>query len=99
MRLSTRSLSQPEPAVPAMLNMAMATRSQAPVSAGMPLSMQAGIRWVPISPLVEAPQQKKLPASNQKSRVRAASASVRNDSQMGLPDAAAATGFGPPASP
>jgi hypothetical protein len=32
--------------------------------------MQAGIRWVPISPLVEAPQMKNVPASSEKSRER-----------------------------
>ncbi len=54
----------------------MPTRSNTPIAAsrlaastsGMPWSMQAGIRWVPISPLVLAPQTKKLPPSSQKSR-------------------------------
>src|SRR5256885_12604639 len=34
--------------------------------------MQAGIRWVPIKPLVLAPHTKKLPARIQNSRERAA---------------------------
>ncbi len=55
--------------------------------------------WVAISPLVEAPQQKKLPASSQKARERAASASVAKASANGLPCGSAGAGFGPPGSP
>src|ERR1044072_7344167 len=98
MRLSTRSLSQPEPVAPTMLNTPIPASSQAPASAGISLSMQAGIRCVPISPLVEAPQQKKLPASSQKSRRRDASASVRNEFMIGLPTAGAGGGLGGPTS-
>ena len=35
---------------------------------GMPWSCAAGTKWVPIRPLVEAPQIAKVPASSQKSR-------------------------------
>jgi hypothetical protein len=51
----------------------------------MPLSMQAAIRWVPISPLVLSPQTKKLPNSNQKSRERLQRRSTRSALSTGLP--------------
>ena len=45
---------------------------------GMPTSWHAAIRCVPISPLVLAPQMKKVPASTQKARVRTPRASARS---------------------
>ena len=47
------------------LNTPMVASTLAPATSEMPLSMQAGIRCVPISPLVEAPQTKNVPASSQ----------------------------------
>jgi hypothetical protein len=38
----------------------------AAVTSGIPWSIAAGIRCVPMRPLVEAPQMKKLPARSQK---------------------------------
>src|SRR6058998_2535653 len=46
----------------------------AAMTSGMPCSIEAGIRCVPMRPLVLRPQMKKLPASNQKSRERSPSA-------------------------
>ena len=43
----------------------------------MPWSCAAGTKWVPIRPLVVAPQIAKPPASAQNVRVRAASRRVR----------------------
>lgn len=37
----------------------------------MPWSLAAGMKWVPISPLVVMPQIAKLPASSQKAGTRA----------------------------
>ena len=45
------------------LKIAIEASRLAAMISGMPLSMQAGIRCVPISPLVEAPQTKNVPAS------------------------------------
>ncbi len=50
------------------LKMPMPASSPAAVWAGTPLSMQNGIRCVPISPLVLAPHTQKLSDSSQKSR-------------------------------
>ena len=60
-RLSKRSVSQPEPVVPTMSKTPI-TASSSPPPRGMPCSIEAGIRCVPIRPLVLAPQMKKLPA-------------------------------------
>ncbi len=57
-RLSIRSLSQPDPVVPMKLKIAIEASRLAAVTSAIPLSMQAGMRWVPMSPLVEAPQMK-----------------------------------------
>ena len=53
-----------------------ASRPAAVVSA-MPWSCAAGMKWVPTSPLVVAPQIAKPPASSQNGRVRAARPSAR----------------------
>ena len=52
--------------------------------------MQAGIRCVPISPLVLAPQMKKLPASSQKSRERRPDLQGASAATKGLPAAGSA---------
>ena len=57
----------------------------------MPWSIAAGIMWVPISPVVVAPQTKKLPESSQKSFEPAPSRSPASAAPNGLPTAAAAT--------
>ena len=49
----------------------------------MPWSCAAGMKWVPISPLVVAPQIAKPAASAQNVRVRAASARVATARRAG----------------
>ena len=56
--------------MPTISKMPTKARSPAAVTSDMPWSIDAGIRCVPINPLVVAPQMKKLPASSQKSRDR-----------------------------
>src|SRR5258708_7077561 len=62
----------------------MKARRLAAVTSGIPWSIEAGIRWVPMRPLVLAPQMKNDPASNQKLRFRA---------PIARPPSAARTGF------
>ena len=71
--------------VPAMSKTPITASSEAAATSGMPWSMEAGIRWVPMSPLVEAPQMKKEAARNQKSRCRTPRPSPRKALAMGLP--------------
>ena len=80
-----RSLSQPDRVVPTKSNTPIAANKLAPCTSGMPWSTQAGIRCVPINPLVDAPHTKKLPASSQKSRERSPSRSARIAVVAGLP--------------
>jgi hypothetical protein len=80
------------------LNIPITASMEAAAVAAMPASEQAGIRCVPISPLVEAPQMKNVPASSQKSRFPDASAKARNAVAIGLPVARGA-GLGSPVSP
>jgi hypothetical protein len=65
-------VSQPDAIVPAMSNRPTSASRLAAVVVGMPWSWAAGMKWVPTSPLVVAPQIAKPPASNQKGWVRAA---------------------------
>ena len=65
MRESTRSVSQPEKIVPTMSNRPTSASSPAAVVVGMPWSCAAGMKCVPTSPFVDAPQIAKPPASNQ----------------------------------
>ena len=51
----------------------------------MPWSPQAGMKCVPIKPLVLAPQMKKVPKRSQKSRCRAARARAPNAVDTGFP--------------
>ncbi len=57
----------------------------AAVTSAIPWSIDAGIRCVPMSPFVEAPQMKKLPPSSQKSRERTPMRRPRNALPIGLP--------------
>ena len=52
-------------------------QARPPSVVGMPWSCAAGMKWVPTSPLVVAPQIAKPPASSQNGRVRAAAAQRR----------------------
>ncbi len=63
----------------------------AAVTSAMPWSTEAGIRWVPINPLVVAPQMKKLPASSQKAPEPTASRRPWIAVAKGLPVAAGAS--------
>ena len=62
--------------MPAMSKMPTRASRLAAVVAAMPWSCAAGMKWVPISPLVVAPQMAKLPASSQKVPVRLATRSA-----------------------
>ncbi len=73
MRLSTRSVSQPEAIVPTMSKTPTRASRLAAVVFGMPWSCAAGMKCVPTRPLVVAPQIANPPASSQNARVLAAS--------------------------
>ena len=62
----------------------------AAVTSAMPWSMEAGIRCVPMRPLVDAPQMKKLPARSQKSRERTPRRRPLKALTIGLPVASGA---------
>jgi len=78
LRESNRSESQPLPVVPIRSKIPITASRPAARTSGMPWSMHAGTRCVPTSPLVVAPQTKKLPASSQKSGLPALSRSTRS---------------------
>ena len=68
------------------LKSAMEASRFAPAIAGMSWSTQAGMRWVPISPVVEAPHTKRLPDSSQKSRERSSpTPRAESAARIGLP--------------
>jgi hypothetical protein len=58
-------VSQPEQVVPITSKRPISASSDAPVTSVRWWSTAAGIRWVPISPLVERPQMKKVLVRNQ----------------------------------
>jgi hypothetical protein len=64
-------VSQPETVTPTMSKAPIAASSPAAWTSPIPWSCAAGIRWVPITPTVVAPQMKKVPASSQNARERA----------------------------
>ena len=57
----------------------------AAVTSAIPWSIDAGIRCVPMSPLVDAPQMKKLPPRSQKSWERTPSRNPAKALRIGLP--------------
>ena len=83
---STRSVSQPEATVPTMSKMPISASSEADVVAGMPWSCAAGMKWVPIRPLVDQPQIQKVRNSAQKVQLRLTSRSVRHGDPARRPD-------------
>src|ERR1700694_859946 len=84
-RLSKRSVRYPDTSVPTTSKTPITASRLAAVTSAIPWSIEAGVRWVPIRPLVEAPQMKKLPARSQKSRERTPSLRPRNALTIGLP--------------
>ncbi len=72
-RGSRRSVAHPDATVPITLKTPMAASSDDAVVAGMPWSWAAGVKWVHMMPLVDAPQIAYAPAISQKARVHAAS--------------------------
>src|ERR1041384_6735302 len=62
----------------------------AAATSGIPWSIDAGMRWVPMSPFVDAPQMKKLPPRSQKSRERTPMRRPRNGRDRCGEDTAAA---------
>ena len=69
--------------VPAMSKMPTRASRPAAVVSAMPWSWADGMKWVPISPLVVAPQMAKPPARAQKVVVRAASRRARDGAAGG----------------
>ena len=94
MRGSYRSVSQPDAIVPATSKSPTSASRLAATVIGMPWSCAAGMKCVPIRPLVVAPQMAKLPASSQKTRVRDASTRARTATAALLPERAGRCGPG-----
>jgi hypothetical protein len=69
----------------------MVASSPAATVLGIPWSLAAGMKWVPISPFVVIPQIAKLPASSQKAGMRAPIRSPSNAAQRrrGAPESPA----------
>ncbi len=81
-------MSTPDAVVPMMSNTPMRASRLAAATGATPWSWAAGRKCVPMSPLVLAPQTKKLPASSQKVPLCADSRSPAKATATGLPVAA-----------
>ncbi len=64
--------------MPATLTTPITASSEAATVVGMPWSCAAGVKWVHMIPLVDAPQIAKVPASSQNGPVRRAANSTRS---------------------
>jgi hypothetical protein len=87
-------VSQPDATVPMMSNSPTSASRLAAAVSGIPWSWAAGMKCVPISPLVVAPQMAKPPASSQNGPVRAAAPSADN-ARRAAPREGGASGSSP----